>query len=617
MNVRTPICVLLAGAMSAAFAFRSTLAQETIRTPLVQENRPFTPVTQEMLENPPPEDWLMFGRTYDQQRFSPLTQIDRTNAHRLRFVWSRGFDQGYNETVPQVHDGVMYTVASGGKVQALDATTGDLLWEYARDVGPAAAQARSKSLALYQDLVIFTAPDSFTVGLDARTGEQRWEARNDGRNNSSGPLVVEGNVISAGACGGTVEGNPNRTGCYVAGHDALTGKEQWRFYTTAGPDDPGDASWYGVPPARRRASPWGNPGSYDPVRKLLYWGVANPYPDARLSRHRDVSILPLVPPVDLYSNSTVALDPTTGELEWYFQHLPGDDWDADHTHGRMLVRARFNPDPKFVKWINPDIPRGQEVDMVLTAPEGGGLWALGRDGTFLWAMPFPYDVPEFPIEKVDLKTGAPHLNPALMFQKPTDRRIVCFYNTTSWWASAYHPGTNSMYIPYVDNCQDTTARRGWQVIPRPGIDMEKWAGIAKVNMSTGEIQRFDEGSMPSTEGVLATAGGLIFHGDLSRRFRAFDAETGAMLWETILGSNPSGNSMTYAVNGRQYVAVGTGNNMNALTGRGKDPGGPDWVPSQNGGGFLGQVAEQVPGITKSTVPSGHNAMYVFALDDER
>ena len=177
MNVRTLICVLLAGAMSAAFTFRSTLAQETIRTPLAQENRPFTPVTQEMLENPPPEDWLMFGRTYDQQRFSPLTQIDRTNVHRLRFVWSRGFDQGYNETVPQVHDGVMYTVASGGKVQALDATTGDLLWEYARDVGPAAAQARSKSLALYQDMVIFTAPDSFTVGLDARTGEQRWEAR--------------------------------------------------------------------------------------------------------------------------------------------------------------------------------------------------------------------------------------------------------------------------------------------------------------------------------------------------------------------------------------------------------------------------------------------------------
>jgi len=611
MKVRTLLCVMLVGAIGVAVAFRSTLAQE---------NRPFKPVTKQMLENPPPEDWLMFGRTYDEQRFSPLTQIDRKNVRRLRLAWSRGFDQGYNEAAPQVHDGIMYTVASGGKVQALDATNGDLLWEYVRDAPRQAAQARSKSLALYQDVVVFSAPDSYMVGLDARTGKQRWEAKVDGRQNNSGPIVAEGNVISAGACGGLIDADKTRTGCYISAHDALTGKEQWRFYTTAGRGEPGEESWYGVPPERRVASPWGNPGSYDPVRKLLFWGVANPTPDARLSRHKDISILPLVPPVDLYSESTLALDPTTGKLAWYFQHLPGDDWDADHTHARMLVRARFNPDPKFVKWINPDVPRGQEVDMILVAPEGGGLWALDRAGKFLWAMPFPYDVPEFPIQKVDLKTGAPQLNPALMFQKPTDKKTVCFYNTTSWWASSYHPGTNSMYIPYVDNCQITVARQQqWQVIPRPGIDMKKWAGVAKVNMSTGEIKFFNApGAILSTQGVLATGGGLIFHGDLSRRFRAYDAETGEVLWQTILGSNPSSNSISYAVNGRQYIVVGTGNNLNALTGRGRAPGDPDWVgPSINGGGFLGQVGELVPGIQKSTVQSGHNALYVFALDDER
>ena len=484
--------------------------------------------------------------------------------------------------------------AGGYLLQALDATTGDLVWEYARDVPrEVAAGQRTKSLAIYQDLIFYTAPDGYVVGLDARTGKLRWEAPT-GRGHTSGPLVVDGMVVSGGTCMRDIT-PASRPNCFVAAHDALTGKERWRFYTTPAPGEPGDETWHGVPLDKRRASPWGFQGSYDPVRKLIYWGVANPNPDPRYSRHADISIVPLSTPAELYSESTVALDSATGKLAWYFQHLPADDWDLDHTHERTLLRARFNPDPQSVKWINPDIPRGEERDMVVTVPEGGGIWALDRGtGQFLWQTPFPYDDPHHPIVKIDVKTGKTHVNPDMISTGPGSQQIVCFFNTRSYWPTAYHPGTNSLYIAYADNCRDVLyGEEGvatWKVVRRPGSDPDKWSGIAKVNLSTGEILRFDEGRTPGTAAVLATGGGLIFHGDINRRFRAFDADTGAQLWETILGGNPSVSTISYGVNGRQYVAIMTGNNMK--------------VP--------GELSAMAPEIV---VPSAHNAIYVFALPE--
>ena len=386
-----------------------------------------------------------------------------------------------------------------------------------------------------------------------------------------------------------------RPNCFIAAHDAMTGKERWRFYTTPAPGEPGDETWHSVPLEKRRASPWGFQGSYDPVRNLIYWGVANPNPDPRYSRHRDISVVPLSTPAELYSESTVALESATGKLAWYFQHLPADDWDLDHTHERTLLRARFNPDPESVKWINPDIPRGEERDMVVTVPEGGGIWALDRGtGQFLWQTPFPYDDPLQPIVKIDVKTGKTYVNPDMISKGPGSQQIVCFFNTRSYWPTAYSPTTNSLYIAYVDNCRDVLyGEEGvatWKVVRRPGSDPDKWSGIAKVDLSTGEILRFDEGRTPGTAAVLATGGGLIFHGDINRRFRAFDADTGTQLWETILGGNPSVSTISYRVNGRQYVAVMTGNTMK--------------VP--------GELSAMAPDIT---VPSAHNAIYVFALPE--
>jgi alcohol dehydrogenase (cytochrome c) len=546
-------------------------------------------VTQDMLLNPSPDDWLMFSRTYDAQRFSPLKQINRQNVNQLRLAWERGMSAGQTETIPIVHNGVMYVVNPGAVVQALDGPTGDLLWEYKRNV-PAniAAQARTKSLAIYQDVILYTAPDSFVVGLDARTGELRWETKTDARGHTSGPIVVEGKVISAGACVG------KRENCYLAAHDALTGKEAWRFYTTPAPGEPGDETWGGAAVDKRLASGWGLPGTYDPVRKLIYWGIANPMPDQRSARHDGhPDAVSRTAPADLYSNSTVALSPDTGKLAWYYQHLPADDWDSDYTHERTLLRTAFNPDPKFVKWINPDVPRGQQRDMAVMVGEAGGVFELDRGtGQFLWATPFPYDDPRFVISSIDPKTGKTSINWDLVFKQPGEEHVVCYWNTRSYWPTAYSPVTNSLYVSYIDNCRDLTlagpaGRGGWKVVPRPGSDPNALTGLAKINLSTGEMLRFDVGRAPGNGALLATAGDLVFHGDMNRRFRAFDAATGKMLWESILGGNISVSTITYAVNGKQYICVMTGDNLK--------------VP---------ELSAEVPEIK---TPKGHNAIYVFAL----
>jgi PQQ-dependent dehydrogenase (methanol/ethanol family) len=551
--------------------------------------RNFQPVTQAMLLNPSPDDWLMYSRTYDAQRFSPLKQINKQNVGQLRMAWVRGFGPGATETIPIVHAGVIYVVTPGAVVQALDGVNGDLLWEYKRPVPPgAAATARTKTLAIYDDVVLYTAPDSSVVGLDARTGELRWQTKTDTAASTSGPIVIGDKVISGRACAG------KRENCYVAAHDAKTGKEAWRFYTTPAPGEPGDETWAGAALENRMASPWGLPGTYDPVRKTLYWGIANPMPNTRMDRHGgNPDAVPRSSPSDLYSNSTVALDPETGKLSWYYQHLPGDDWDEDYTHERTLVRTRISPNPKFVKWFNPDVPRGQERDVAVMVGEGGGVFVLDRsNGQFLWATPFPFDTPNFLISNVDGKTGKTTINWDVVLKRPGDQHIVCYWNTRSFWPTAYHPGTNSLYVPYIDNCLDMTAatpttRERRVGVFRPGGDPNKITGLVKINLETGEMLYFNQGRAPTNGAVLATAGDLIFHGDLNRRFRAFDAATGRMLWESILGGSISSSTVTYAVNGKQYIAVMTGD-------------------SQLGPGLVAQVPE-LKGVR------GHNAMYVFAL----
>jgi alcohol dehydrogenase (cytochrome c) len=530
------------------------------------------PVTTDVLKNPAASDWLMYSRTYDAQRFSPLTQIDRGNVGALRRAWTKELPNGPVEAIPLVYRGVMYVLTPGGRdggsrVWALDATNGELLWEYKPADNGA---SRIKALAIYEDMIYYTAPavaanePSPVIALDAATGEVRWSAPVTPETHTAGAIVVEGKVISGRTC------NTERKNCYISALDAVTGREAWRFYTVPAEGEPGDASWAGLPSSKRRAATWGLPGTYDPVRRLVYWGIANPMPNTRAERHgANADAISTTAPADLYSNSTVALRPDTGELVWYYQHLPGDDWDEDINQEKMLVRTAVAPDPRHVKWINPGVRKGEQRDVVITVGEGGGMWVNdAANGEFLWAIPFPYDVPNFIISDIDVKTGITRINRELVLDEPGKRSLICFWNTRSFWPTAYHPGLNALYVPYVDHCLDMTSatasgdaekRSG---LRRPGSDPAKFAGIAKIDMATGKLERIYEGRAAGNGAMLATAGNLVFWGDVAQVLRAFDAETGRVLWQSEpLGATIQTSTITYAVAGKQYVAVINGEGL--------------------------------------------------------
>jgi alcohol dehydrogenase (cytochrome c) len=569
----------------------------------------FVPVTEQMLLNPDPDDWMMTSRTYDNQRFSPLNQINKKNVSQLRMSWARGIASGKQETIPIVYRGVMYVITPAPSVQALDATNGDLLWEYKPADEIRAVNHSAKNLSIFGDLVYWPMPNSTVVALDARTGKLRWQVKADFRGHSGGSIVVDGKVITNGACA-------ERTSCYISAYDAQTGKEAWKFYTTAGKDDPeGDESWGGAAVPDRVASVWGLPGAYDPALRTIFWGVANPTPYTRRERHRgNPDAVPPHAPADLYSNSTVALDPATGKLRWYYQHVPGDDWDLDANQDRVLLRTPVKPDPKFVKWINPKTNDGKVRDVVVNFPEGGGMWALDRtNGQFLWATPFPNDNKYFYVKNIDVETGIVHLKEELLVSRsPGAISTVCFWNATSYWPMAYDPRKNLMYTPYVDNCLEMQSaapasdgeppireRRGAKLAVDRGVAPDAVNGLARINMATGEIQRWHTSRVPSNGAVVATAGDVLFWGDLNRRFRAFDSDTGKVLWESVLGGVVTTSTITYAVNGKQYVAVMTGTSV-------VDRDLSELMPPE-------APRHGAPGDAGIKPPYGHNAIYVFAL----
>jgi PQQ-dependent dehydrogenase (methanol/ethanol family) len=564
----------------------------------------FKPVTQDMLINPPAADWLQISRTYDEQRYSPLHQINKRNVAQLRMVFSRGLPPGTQESTPIVHDGVMYMIEPGANLLAIDATTGDEIWEYKRDYPKevttlvrGANLSRSKALAIFEDMIYFTAPDGYIIAVDAKTGKLRWETKafdlETKTEHSGGLIVADGKVISNRTC-------VTRAGCFIAAHDAHTGKELWKFYNTAAAGEAGSDTWGGIDTEQRVASSWGLPGSYDPKRRVLYWAISNPIPYTRLKRHNgNADAVPYESPSELYSNSTVALDIDTGKLIWYYQHLPGDDWDSDHIHERTLIHTKVRPDPKFVKWINPKVRKGEEHDIVVDVAEAGDIFALDQQsGQFLWAAPFPYDVPNVNMKAIDVETGRTHINDAIVFKKDGDRSIGCFQNTRSYWATSYDPKNNSLYVPFQDACLDMTAdtskplgfslRKG---IRRPGVAEDQFMGMMKINIATGEMKRIFSQAAPGNGSALTTAGDLLFWGDLNRRFRAFDPDTGKVLWEAIVGGMVMTSTITYAVNGKQYVAIFTGEGQSGSR----------------------SVLDMAPSIKPV---HGHNALYVFALPEK-
>ena len=539
---------------------------------------PFVPVTDAMLQDPAPGDWLTWRRTLDGWGYSPLDQIDRGNVGELRMVWSRALAPGRQEGTPLAYGGVLYMPQASDVIEAIDAATGDLIWQHRRDLPDdvydfVGGNARNnRNIAIYDRFIINTSDDNYAFALDAETGEIAWDTRifdyrETPAGHSSGPIIADGRVVSGRSC--RPRGGPET--CVVVAHDALTGEELWRRRTVPAPGEPGDETWGDVPYEERvHVGTW-MPASYDPELRLIYQGtsVTSPAPKFMLGG---------VENTHLYHNSTLALDVETGEIRWYYQHL-NDHWDLDHPFERLLVDTAVAPDPDAVSWINPRVQPG-EVRKVVTGIPGktGVVYTLDREtGEFLWATP---TVSQNVINDIDGATGAVTENAEVTFTALGQEVLACptWAGGKDWEAGAYSPLTNTMYMPLRNTCarmlatDDVRSERARALTAGGQGGLEIYALAARHQITPGED---DLGTVyavsaetgrtvwlheqrAATMSVMTTGGGLVFGGDVNGRFRALDQETGAVLWEINLGSPVVGFPITYAVDGRQYIAVNTG-----------------------------------------------------------
>ena len=506
-----------------------------------QPDRP-SPVTDAMLDDPPAADWLHWRQSPEGWGYSPLDQITRENVSELRLSWSWAMEPGSQETTPLVHDGVMFLANPGNIIHALDAATGDLIWEYRRQFaeGVRGRGWTLRNLSIYGDKLFVNTADAHLVALDVRTGEVAWETavadQQKGFTYRSGALVARGRVIS-GMSGCT---RYYEDGCFITAHDAETGRELWRTSTIARPGEPGGDTWGDLPMLFRSGGDAWIAGSYDPELDLLYWGTSQAKPWARASRGTDGDAL--------YTNSTLALDPDTGELRWFYQHVPGETHDLDETFERILVDA--------------DGRRS-----VFTMGKLGILWELDAEtGDFRNATDLGYQN----VVDLDPRTGRLEYRPGMIPELDVELDFCpSFSGFKSWRAMAYSPATEAFYIPVQPTCVTTAMtaverREGGGSVglasrvdrhhPESGGNLGEFVAMHR----TGRILWRHRQRTPFNSAALTTAGGLVFIGDWNRFANAYDEATGELLWQTRLPTSVQGFPISYAVDGRQYVAIPVG-----------------------------------------------------------
>jgi alcohol dehydrogenase (cytochrome c) len=517
----------------------------------------YTPVTDARLTNPEPQNWLMTRGRYQGWSYSDLDQINSTNVKSLTPVWSfsTGVDSGH-EAPPIVNNGMMFVAAPYSQVIALDAATGELIWRYKGKLpeGFSALHNTSRGVALYGDKVYFAPLDARLVALDAKTGKQAWEAKiedwHTGYYTTLAPLVVKGKVL-VGVAGGEfgVRG-------FVAAFDAETGKQAWKTYTVPGPGEPGSDTWQKADTYKRGGGSTWMTGTYDPQSNTVFWGAGNGSPWFGDQRPGD----------NLYTASTIALDPETGKIKGHFQYTPNDSWDWDAMNAPMVV--------DFAK-------DGQDVKGLFTPSRNGYLYWLSRqsDGSIGFVDAKAY-VKQNVFTSIDPKSGRPSIDPA---HKPGTGKKAEFcpslWGGKDWPFEAYNPKTGMVYIPSNDNhcgimegkVQDYVAGQWWTgvAIPDIGFQVDKNAAfygeIQAIDINTGKRDwRVLYPSSMMWGSLLTTGGDLVFGGGTNDRyFRAYDAKTGEQLWQFRTNSGIIAPPASFSVGGVQYIAVEAGYGIDA------------------------------------------------------
>lgn len=536
-------------AAAAAAVLAQPPQQPPVNVPTPAVLRDYRTVTADRLKNPEPENWLSIRRTYDGWGYSPLDQITTANVKNLKPVWSFSTGEGkVHESTPIVNNGVMFVSTPNDQVIAIDARSGNLLWRYrrTRPQGSVVLHDTNRGVAVYGNNVYYAAGEAVLVALDAKTGKEVWTTEvadsKAGYYITLAPLIAGGKVM-VGASGGElgIRG-------FVAAYDPDTGKEAWRTFTVPAPGEPGSETWPKGDQWKTGGGPVWVTGNYDPDTNTAYWGVGNGGPWMGDKRPGD----------NLYVASTIALDVATGKIKGYFQYNPNESWDWDEVSPPILVDYQRE---------------GRTVKGLIDVARDGYLWFLERKPEnigFVEGKPYVY---QNVFTKLDPQTGKPEIDPE---HKPGTGKTAEFCPSgaggKNWPPIAFSPKTRMIYIPANDNlCSSNTGVEATYVPGRnyAGVRMGPVSAVPNANhfgqvqawnVDTGKrVWTYDYAKSPNWGGMLVTAGGVVFNGGTSdRKFHAFDASTGKLLWDFPATSGILGPPVSFALDGKQYIAVVSG-----------------------------------------------------------
>ncbi|WP_273687735.1 pyrroloquinoline quinone-dependent dehydrogenase [Ketogulonicigenium vulgare] len=522
-----------------------------------------TPITDELLANPPAGEWINYGRNQENYRHSPLTQITADNVGQLQLVWARGMEAGAVQVTPMIHDGVMYLANPGDVIQALDAQTGDLIWEHRRQL-PAVATLnaqgdRKRGVALYGTNLYFSSWDNHLIALDMETGQvvfdvERGSGEDGLTSNTTGPIVANGVIVAGSTC------QYSPYGCFISGHDSATGEELWRNHFIPQPGEEGDETWGNDFEARWMTGVWGQI-TYDPVTNLVFYGSTGVGPASETQRG--------TPGGTLYgTNTRFAVRPDTGEIVWRHQTLPRDNWDQECTFEMMVANVDVQPSAEMegLRAINPNAATGERRVLTGAPCKTGTMWSFdAASGEFLWARDTNYTNM---IASID-ETGLVTVNEDAVLKELDVEYDVCptFLGGRDWSSAALNPDTGIYFLPLNNACYDIMAvdqefsaldvyNTSATAKLAPGF--ENMGRIDAIDISTGRTLWSAERPAANYSPVLSTAGGVVFNGGTDRYFRALSQETGETLWQARLATVATGQAISYELDGVQYIAIGAG-----------------------------------------------------------